>query len=431
MELRAVEGKLSKFYNTFNDYDFSECEATDTRLMGVVALRITWVGKTNSRAKLYQVIHLDYSEYGVDDYFEYECIPGNEKYHENKANMSIKWNSFLSVMGGKVIKIAPEVIVGLVKSATPIAEKFIRSGDNSPEDLDFRENALLRMNLMCDSLCAAGLLTANYDSQDIIRMTSQQKLKTCETINYFLMRLIDQDYEAAAYLSTINIERLKTCQLTNQGIQTLIRNKIKLSKDANDKPADNFSHPYRCNMTTLGPGGYYYCSLVVFLNQDFKSIDAKVSEINVGTINKLTNYEAAIQVQETEYITVFDCRDRILNNFDGNKFEFLVDVEPKLVNNGWLYTVYNKDNSHVNKSDYWLNDDVYGYAILTIDGEFILMSNKMNNITYMDDCTSLSLYAPFMTLDGRYQLDTPIFHTLCEQRGVMFRDLIEFGESPR
>lgn len=431
MELRAVEGKLSKFYNTFNDYEFTECEATDTRLMGVVALLITWTSKTNSRAKLYQVIHLDYSEYGVDDYFEYECTPGNEKYHENKAAKNLKWKSFVNVMGGKIIKLAPEVIVGLVKSAVPIAEKFIRSGDNNPEDLAFRENAIIRMNLMLESFEKEGLLTASYDSQDIIRMTSKPNLRACETINYFLMRLIDQDYEAAAYLSTMNIERLKTCQLTNQGIQTLIRNKIKLSKDESDKPLDNFSHPYRCNMTTLGPAGYYYCSLVIFLTQDFKGIDARVSEINVGSINKLTSYEAAIQVQETEYITVFDCRDRILNNFDGNRFEFLVDVEPKLVNNGWLYTVYNKDNSHVNKADYWLNDDVYGYAILTIDGEFILMSNKMNNITYMDDCTSLSIYAPFMNLDGRYQLDTPIFHTLCEQRGVMFKDLIEYGEPPR
>lgn len=431
MELRAVEGKLSKFYNTFNDYVFSECEATDTRLMGVVALLITWVGKTNSRAKLYQIIHLDYSEYGVDDYFEYECIPGNEKFHQNKADKNVKWKSFVNVMGGKVIKIAPEVIVGLVDSAAPLAEKYIRSGDNNAEDAEFRENALLRLKLMCDSMRANGLLKANYDSLDIIRMTSKQQLRTCEIINYFLMRLIDHDYEAASYLSTMSIDKLKSCELTNQGIQTLIRNKIKLSKDESDLPSDNFSHPYRCNMTTLGPAGYYYASLVIFLNKDFKSIDAKVSEINVGSINKLTSYEAAIQVQETEYITVFDCRDRILNNFDGNRFEFLVDVEPKLVNNGWLYTVYNKDNSHVNKSDYWLNDDVYGYALLSIDGEFILMSNKMNNITYMDDCTSLSLYAPYMNLDGRYQLDTPIFHTLCEQRGVMFRDLIEYGEPPR
>lgn len=431
MELRAVDGKLSKFYNTFNDYDFSECEATDTRLMGVVALLITWTSKTNSRAKFYQVIHFDYSEYGVDDYFEYECTPGNEKYHQNKADKNIKWNSFVNVMGGKVIKIAPEVVVGLAKSAIPLAEKFMQAGDNNAEDKEFRENAVLRINLMCEALADAGLLTANYDAQDIIRMTSKPNLRACETINYFLMRLIDQDYEAAAYLSTLSIEHLKTCQLTNQGIQTLIRNKIKLSKDKADQPKDNFSHPYRCNMTTLGNAGYYYCSLVIFLNQDFKGINAKVSEINVGSINKLTSYEAAIQVQETEYITVFDCRDRILNNFDGNRFEFLVDVEPKLVNNGWLYTVYNKDNSHVNKADYWLNDDVYGYAILTIDGEFILMSNKMNNITYMDDCTSLSIYAPFMNLDGRYQLDTPIFHTLCEQRGVMFKDLIEYGEPPR
>lgn len=431
MELKVVEGKKSPNYNTFNDYDFHECEATETRLMGVVALRITWISKSNSRAKLYQVIHLDYSEYGIDDYFEYECIPGDENYHENKVNMKAKWQSFVSVMGGRVIKIVPEVIWGLVNSAIPLAEKFMKSGDNGPEDLLFRQNAIKRLNLMFESLKSNKQLTANYDAQDIIRLTSEHPLKTCNTINYFLMRLVDQDYEAASYLSTMSIEELRTCPLTNQGIQTLIKNKIRLGEDKNDIPRDGFSYPYRCNMTTLGSSCYYYCSLVIYLNKDYKYTDPLVSEINVGTINKLTDYEAAIQVQASEYITVFDCRDRILNNFDGNKFDFLVDVEPKLVNNGWLYTIYNPTNAHVNKSNYWLNDDVYGYALLSIDGEFILMSNDINNISYMDDCTSISPYAPFMNIDGRYQLVTPIFHTLCEQRGVMFRDLIEFGESPR
>lgn len=431
MELRAVEGKLSKFYNTFDEYEFEECLATDTRLMGVVALRLTWTGKQNSRAKFYQVIHLDFSEYGVDDYFEYECVPGQNEYHQRKDEMKYRWNNFLNVMGGEVITISPEVLVGLMKSAMPLADNNRMREYDDEENRAFRADALIRMNLMIESLEADGKLTAQYDEMDVIRMTSKKDLAACETINYFLMRLVDQDYLAAASLGTMNPESLHECPLVNQGIQTLIKNKIKMSQDPEDKPADNFSHPYRCNMVTLGNAGYYYCTLVIYLTGDYKTKDSKVSEIKIGSINRMSEYEAAVQLQVSEYITVFDCRDRILNNFDGGRIQFLIDVEPQLVNNGWLYTIYNKDNSHVNKADYWLNDDVYGYALLTIDGEFILMSNKINNITYMDDATSLSMYSPYMDLDGRYQLNTPIFHTLCQQNGVMFRDLIDNGESPR
>ena len=69
-KLRVVEGKLSSKYNHFKDYRFDSCIATDTRLMGVVAMKVSWTAKDGSRDKLFQLIHLDFSEYGVDDYRE-------------------------------------------------------------------------------------------------------------------------------------------------------------------------------------------------------------------------------------------------------------------------------------------------------------------------------------------------------------------------
>ncbi len=46
----------------------TSCIATDTRLMGVVARKVSWTASDGSRDKLFQLIHLDFSEYGVDDY---------------------------------------------------------------------------------------------------------------------------------------------------------------------------------------------------------------------------------------------------------------------------------------------------------------------------------------------------------------------------
>ena len=70
-ELKLVDGRLSEYYNHFEEYRFLSCLATDTRLLGVVALKVTWRGKDNPRAHYYQVIHLDYSEYGIDEYLEF------------------------------------------------------------------------------------------------------------------------------------------------------------------------------------------------------------------------------------------------------------------------------------------------------------------------------------------------------------------------
>ena len=427
--LEVVEGRLSEYYNHFRDYNFETCEATDTRLMGVVAMRVIWTGKDNPRDRLYQVIHLDYSEYGVDDYFEFECIQGEEDFKANRESAMYHWEHFLSVMGGKVVTITAAEMMAFIESARPLADEGRTREYDSDENAEFRRNTLVRFDFMKEELEARGMLKNMPEDTDLIGVLVPENLATCETINYFIMRLVDQDYVAARYLSTLTEEEMRDSLLTHPGIQTLIRNNIKQSHNEEDVPADGTSHPYRCNATTLAANGYYYSTYVIYLDGDYRKKNARVTQLAVGSMNKLSDYEAARQVQVTEYITVFDCRDRILNNFDGSKFEFLTGVAPEQVPNGWLYTAYNRDNSHVNSAKYWLNDDVYGYALLSIDGEFVLMSNKIGNINYMDQCTVMSLYAPFMTLDGRYQINDPIFHTLCNTYGVMFRNLVDYPDS--
>ena len=76
-------------------------------------------------------------------------------------------------------------------------------------------------------------------------------------------------------------------------------------------------------------------------------------------------------------------------------------------------------------SSYRLNDDVYGFALITIAGELVLMSNELRYISMLDDSIIFSMYSPFISTKGRYRLDTPVFQTLCGAAGLMFDDLVE------
>lgn len=426
MQLRAVEGKLSELYDHFEEHFFESCEATDTRLMGVVAMRITWRSKENPRALFYQVLHLDYSEYGIDDYFEFDCTPNSTTYQENHEAMKYHWHAFTSVMGGKTVHISPAVMLRLIEDALPLAADGIEREYDNEENLQFRHNATVRLELMRNALAHEGFTSDDCTAMQAISAVSPHQLTITETINYFLMRLVDLDYPAAMYLSELSEDELRDCELTSIGLQTLMRNQIRPGSVDNDTVSSG--HPYRCRLTTLGTTNYYHSGVVVYLNGDYRKRDCRVTAVAVGSIDRMTTAEAAMQLAQSEYITVFDCRDRMLNNFDSEKFSFLSGVDPQHVPNGWLYTIYNSDNSHVNSADYRLSDDVYGYALLSIDGEFVLMSNKLSNIEKMDDASILSIYSPFLRLDGRYQLDTPIFHNLCSSQGIMFRELIERPE---
>lgn len=424
-ELKVVEGRLSDRYNHFKEYEFDSCRATATRLMGVVAMKISWKGKSDPRARYYQVLHLDYSEYGIDDYREFECIPGKDDYGDKKQEMTDLWNHFISVMGGTVVNLSAPVMLRLIDMALRLAGSDIDREYDNEENVQFRYDSIIRLDFMRDALSLDGIKASDKDTDSIIREVSPRRLATCETINYFIMRLVDCDFDAAAYLSDISMDELRASELTRPGVQTLMRSSIKKSNTLEDKPSDGASYPYRCRITTMSRHGYHHASFVIFLDRDYRSRDARVTELRIGTAKRMSEFESAMQVSQPEYLTVFDVPDKVLNGFDGRYISYLADSDPAAVPNGWLYTVYNKNNSHVNKTEYRLGDDVFGYALLTIGGELIMMSNKLDNISRLDDAVMLSIYSSFLILKGRYLLDTPIFHTLCHRHAILFEDLIE------
>lgn len=425
MGFSIVEGRLSERYDHFAEYDFMSCQATETRLMGVVALKVTWRGKEKPRARYYQVIHLDYSEYGIDEYLEFDCTPGTDTYKQNKEDMNYHWEHFTGVMGGDVVNIPPSAMLRLIDMAIPLAANNIdREYDDSTNE-EFREYAVMRLDMMREALKRQGITADLCSREDAMRYVSEKRLGAYAVINYFIMRVVDRDFDAACMLSTIDREELKGCELAEPGIQTLIKSSISKSDAETDPPEDGTSYPFRCTITTLGRAGYYHSTFVIYLDGDSRTRDAKVTQLDIGTVLKLSDYESAVQVARREYLTVMQCPDEIINGFDGRYIAPLAGVDPTMVPNGWLYTIYNKDNSHVNRKEYKIGDDVYGYALLTIGGELVLMSNELTKINMLDNAAVMSMYGPYLKLKGRYLIETPIFHTLCHSHAALFEDLIE------
>lgn len=424
-ELKLIQGKKSVKYNHFRDFDFETCRAVCTRLMGVVALKVTWRSKTDRRERMYQVMHLDYSEYGIDEYQEFICTPGSEDFAAKKEEMTALWDHFISVMGGSVVSLDASCMLRLIQDALPLASENISREYDSEENREFRNYARLRLGFMEDALNCEGITSADCSTQNAIEMTAPLRLSAYETINYFIMRLVDSDLDAAAYLSTLSTGVLSESELTGPGIQTLVRCDITRSSKDQDPPADGASFPFRCRLTTLARDGYYHFTLVVWLSGSYRTKNPLVTDIKVGSVIKMSDFEAAMQITRTEYLTVFDCKDDMLRGFDSKYLGPFANSTQTQVANGWLYTAYKGNNSHVDSSSYRLNDDVYGFALLSIAGELILMSNDIRHISMLDDAVIFSLYSPFISTKGRFRLDAPVFQALCSQPGVMFEDLVE------
>jgi len=424
----VIEGRQSPHYNHFAEYELASCRATKTRLMGVVAIKTMWKSPDNPSRRYYQIMHLDYSEYGIDEYLEFECIPGNDNYAEVKEAVKENWNSFITSMGGAPVNIKPACMLRLIDSALELAGDNIAREYDTDENREFRQFANERLDLMRAALKDRGISSDECNVYEALDAVCESELGQYATINYFLMRLVDRDFEAATFLSEIPEETLRESPLTAPGIQTLMRNSItRESKKDNPKRNDKL-RMYTCRLTTLAANGYYHAALSIWLDGGRTSRDALVMDMEVGSIMSLSGYESAVQIAQPEYITVFDCKDSMLKGFDGRQISPMASALPTPCENGWLFTMYNKTNAHVERSEYRMGDDVYGYALLSIGGELILMSHDLSRITVMDDATLFSIYSPFITAKGRYRLDNPVFHTLCHTPGIYFDDLVEPDE---
>lgn len=427
-ELRIIHGRKSVKYDHFAEYEFKSCRAVASRLMGVTALKVKWRGKDNKNAVFYQIIHLDYSEYGIDEYREFECIPGEEDLADKKHEMNALWNHFIAVMGSDVNEIDAPVMMKLIADALPLAGDGVEREYDNEENSGFRDMALMRIGYMMDELHSAGYDESECAENYAVMAVMPARLGAYETINYFIMRLIDRDYKAASVLTSISRDELEKIKLTEPGIQTLMRCNIERGSKKEHPSDDAGSYPFRCRITTLGKDGYYYSTFVIWLSGSVLSKDPVVTDIKVGSVLKLSEYEAAMQLSRPEYITVFGTHDIPADGIDLSQSGPFRGAESEMSPNGLLYTAYKPDNSHVNKAEYRLEGDVSGCALVSLQGEIVIMSHELRDITMLDDSFAYSAYAPYIEVKGRFRIDTSVFQTLCMAPGALFSDLVEPGE---
>jgi len=415
MELRAVDGRLSSNFNIFHDYKLASVVATDTRLMGVVALRFEWRSRQKKSDRLFQIIHLDYSEYGIDDY---------EEYTDNLDEMRYAWSYKTSVMGARTRDIPTEVAVKLIELALDVYKRSALFASGEDEHKDFRSYAEHRFNIMKQELIDQDSLNLDdlrrLSTEDAYRYAIPGKLATNEVINYFLMRLIDMDFSVLPLLTDIPEEELRDCELARHGLQSLIK--------CNISSVPRSDQDFVCLAVTLGDktDKYFYSKINVRLSGGAREKNRIVNSINVEYFNKLSDYESAMQTKRTEYITVYDVDDSLLSNFSLSDVALMANVDPVPKGNGWLYTIYNQTNDHVNRSEFHLNDDVFGTALLSIPGELVIMSYRLVDIDTFEASLMLSESINRIHLKGRYQVENQVFQTMVDTTGAMFEDLIVY-----
>ena len=477
----VVEGKLSEKYNSYNEFHLAKITATDTRLMGVVALLFEWESLRED-GQIYQIIHLDFSEYGIDDYSEYRCMPdetsdkASDKASDKTSNeifsevsgitfrdlprkkskdpfgdMEKAWKKMTGAMGGKLVEISAEHAFILIDTAVSIYRKSELYNSGKDDHDKFREDALREITKMKEALgfdsgsssdsgsrsrsSFASILDDEEKSeavQDAYLSVIPEELSVCETIHYFLIRLTDLDFSVLPILTDISEEELADSKICMYGLQSVIKNTIMPIFGEEDK--------YECRFITLG--AEYYYGLACFTvgeesgeetSEEKASKNGRNSErLEKGKITKfelkyfrrMSPYETAVQTRRPEYITVYELGDDLLESLDIKELSPFEMGISKPVLNGFSYTLYNKDNSHVDRFSFYLSGDIFASALISMAGELVVMSYYISDISKIEQALEPYEAEGKIRLKGRYKIKDQMFHTLCATLGAHFEDLI-------
>ncbi|MBR0374491.1 MAG: hypothetical protein IJH91_08195 [Mogibacterium sp.] len=262
---QVLEGKLSPLYNNFEDYTFTDCIATDTRLMGAVAMCLRFCADDGSGRVLHVLLHLDYSEYGVDEYLEYFHDTEDEAFSDEALWKD--WTHIYGGLGGELQEVPLDTAVYHINQALAVSNARFR--DTDEEIVSFQTFARTKMSQLL-----ASLPEAMPDGPEHFGRLCKAPLSVRETMHYFIMRLADLDFTAAAWLSDIPVTVLRNNAVCRNGIQTLMKDTI---------TQDGLSPVWHSRTLTMDDLQYYFYTTTLRIRFDAKRKRHVIQEFSVDS----------------------------------------------------------------------------------------------------------------------------------------------------
>ena len=373
-----------------------EIKATNTRLMGVVGLMLSY---NMLGHRFTQLFILDYEEYGVADYVG--LFTDSEEEIESHAD------TMFGALGGEWVDITAEESWALIAAADRINEEY---GVEFPEDyMQFRE--------------------AIKDADEDIEVYRSALSKVCiklrsdnELVNYFIMRCVGKD---------------------NTTLSILCSEYFLDNTDTGNSPYDKFSRGLKINnpstlfkndIEKIGPRKYLCKSLVeddgIFslIVSEVRVVKDVVKSATVISNMEITVWESAMQLRRIDYVLTAEC------SCTQEEFSKLVSKTFQTVNshsheNGMLYMIYRNNNDHVCSPHYRLDADLIGSVFFIDEKEAIVCSADPSDT---DIIAKALLLSDCFSKNGnignveRFKFDDKIIGPFIDSGMDNFREFIEF-----
>lgn len=333
IQVETLDGGAIESYKTGSKV-FRSAYVTDTRLMGVLSIGITWDLPDNKfKKQFHQFFYIDVEDYGLERYDSILC-------EENDLYYDIQ-RTYVGGLGARLVEISLREAMWLLQK---YSNRALKNGYNIPNPVDEY------IDLLRPSVIFTDPEMYILDSKQCTPVSTPY-----EAINYFVMRMFAKDIEAAAVLST-NPDISDAFPRIPRSV--LYNNKIAPLDDA-----DAFS----CESLIEAKDVYYLT--VCHIQMDHLRVK-KIKRISAFPISTV---EAAVMLRRTEHISVMTV-DEEFKNFNQNSTFMLNWSTERKEGKGTLYILYKPDNSHVNSENYSMLNDFYGAYYYNGKDELVLMA---------------------------------------------------------
>ncbi|MDY2960410.1 MAG: hypothetical protein SOR72_06420 [Hornefia sp.] len=388
---KVIEGGMSG-KSTPNGENFKSAWVTDTRLMGVLCVGITWEGR---ESVFNQFFYYDAEEFGFE---RYESIshPVSTADNDNigitaRQILTDTENSLIGGLGGTKVDISFHEAVYLVKNFIKFnKDNGIPLPDNSSDYIFItRLEAFLtprQEHSLFDKCCVE---LANFNS----------------LANYFLMRCIGRDFDAAKFLA---LPEVKVDIFPEFSYGTFYNNKVKLSREKDRAFCRSL----------IEVGNQYY---ILSTELSFKGM--KVSDYICTGLLPITEREAYLQLSHSEFIMTY--------KYDGDPEDFSRSAtrltKRAMIHNehgGLTFMLYHPNNSHLDLPDYYLYNDLLGIYHMGEDNEFLAASATLRGIRRLELDINTSPVKKKLTLQGNYEFNEPVLLQYLESDFTNFEEYI-------
>ncbi|XVG96276.1 hypothetical protein ACGCUQ_05435 [Eubacteriales bacterium KG127] len=361
---------------------FKSAYVTDTRLMGVLSVGITWELPENQYHKaLHQFFYIDVEDFGLE---RYTSLLGDD----DNAYVDIQ-RSFIGGLGCRLVEISLREAMWLLQK---YAGRALTNNYKLPEPISEYAFLLTKPVIFTDPEMYI------LDSKQCTPISTPY-----EAINYYLMRQFAKDFEAAAVLAT-SPEVTDCFPDLAEGV--LYNNKItKLSEE----------NLFSCE-SLVESGNYYYITVS----------HVKMEQLRVAHVDKVSSFplptsEAARLLSREEHISIMRV-DEDFKHFNQNGTFMLNWSTVCREGYGRLYVLYKPDNNHVNSHDYSMLNDFYGVYYFNGDDELVLMANSDKYLGLLEHDIFNSSFGKHVSLVHKQVYPTPLLYDFVKSREKYFLD---------